>query len=209
MRALIRLLAALGIYITVALPGGLPAAGHDLQHWICPPAIAATVAGPPPTAVASDDGWIWKDYQDPDTEIQPKQPLWLEALGAMLKLAFVIALAYAVLYGYKRLLGIRAAGSLGGRIRVLESTRLAGTQSLVLVEANERYMLLGSNGAGVLVKLMEWPVTETGPAPEEAAFARALTQAATRGPQASPPTDFDDVVESTIRQVTRRIEGEA
>ena len=210
MRLLLVLLATLGIYISLA---GWPAERLQrppaaLTGWTCPPALAATTA-----SMASGDTWVWKDYQDPDTLAEPKTPLWEAAIGVFFKLAFVIALIYAVLYGYKRLLGIRTAGVLGGRIRVVESTRLAGTQSLLLVEANGRYLLLGSNGAGVLIKLMDWPVEQTAPAPEDAAFAHTLAQATrtdARGgmvanlPPARPPAvhrdDFDGVVESSIRQ---------
>ncbi len=213
MRLLLVLLATLGIYISLAglpvdrLERPVPALAH-LATWTCPPALAATTA-----TVASGDTWVWKDYQDPDSLAEPKTPLWEAAIGVFFKLAFVIVLIYAVLYGYKRLLGIRTAGVLGGRIRVVESTRLAGTQSLLLVEANGRYLLLGTNGAGVLIKLMDWPVEQTGPAPEDAAFARTLAQAsrtdARGGMDASKPArpapaslqeDFDGVVESSIRQ---------
>ena len=217
MRLLLALLATLGVYISLA---GWPAQRLEsppttlaqLAVWTCPPAQAATTA-----EMATGDTWVWKDYQDPDSLAAPKTPLWEAAIGVFFKLALVIALIYAVLYGYKRLLGLRSAGVLGGRIRVVESTRLAGTQSLLLVEANGRYLLLGSNGAGVLVKLMDWPVEQTAPAPEDAAFARALTQAGrtdagtgagTSHPPAQAPAgardDFDGVIESSIRQAMSR-----
>lgn len=140
---------------------------------------------------ATGDGFVWRDYQEP-TAPQP-QPLWLQAFWFVVKLGFVLGLAYASLLMYKRMLGTRAPIGFG-RIRVLESTRLAGTQSLYMVQVGEQIMLLGSNGAGVLVKLSEWPADQGPPPQDQAVFGRTIARAAERG------DDFDTVIESSLKQ---------
>ncbi len=140
---------------------------------------------------ATGDGFVWRDYQEPPAP-QP-QPLWLQAFWFLVKLGFVLGLAYGSLLLYKRMLGTRAPIGFG-RIQVLETTRLAGTQSLYLVQVGEQIMLLGSNGAGVLVKLSEWPAGEAPGPQDQAMFSRTLGKAAGRG------DDFDTIIESSLKQ---------
>lgn len=161
----------------------------------CLAAIALFLAAAPDAlaqvATATGDGFIWRDYQEP--AVPPGQPLWLQAFWFLVKLGFVLGLAYGSLLLYKRMLGTRAPLGLG-RIRVLENTRLAGTQSLYLVQVGEQILLLGSNGAGLLVKLSEWPADQAPPLQDQAIFTRAVNQAASRG------DDFDTVIESSLKQ---------
>lgn len=170
-----------------AFPGGwLPAFLLVVAvAWLVAPDALAQAPG------ATGDGFVWRDYEEPT--VGPSEPLWQQALWFLLKLGFVIGLAYASLLMYKRMLGTRAP--LGfGRIRVLENTRLAGTQSLYMVQVGDQIMLLGSNGAGLLVKLSEWPADQPPPPQDEAVFGRAVNQAAARG------DDFDTVIESSLKQ---------
>jgi flagellar biogenesis protein FliO len=106
---------------------------------------------------ATGDGFVWRDYQEP--VVRPDQPLWLQAFWFLVKLGFVVGLIYATLLLYKRMLGQRSPVDFTS-IRVLETSRLAGTQSLYKVQVDDKVLLLGSNGAGLLTKLAEWPASE-------------------------------------------------
>lgn len=188
---------------TIAGPDAIAKVGRSTKAgWIasagaiaCLAAIALFLAATPDAlaqvAAATGDGFVWRDYQEPAAP--PSQPLWLQAFWFLVKLGFVLGLAYGSLLLYKRMLGTRAPLGLG-RIRVLENTRLAGTQSLFLVQVGEQIMLLGSNGAGLLVKLSEWPVDQAPPPQDQAIFTRTVNQAASRG------DDFDTVIESSLKQ---------
>lgn len=145
---------------------------------------------------ATGGSFSWRDYQDPGQPTKPQDPLWQTTLWFFLKLAFVVGLVFAVLYGYRKVLGIRVPASLG-TLRILESARLAGTQSLYVVQAGERRLLVGSNGAGMMVKLAEWSVTEGSPPPAvERSFAQDLKDASRRR------DDFEGIIDSAIREST-------
>lgn len=145
-----------------------------------------------PGASVSDD-FALPEYRDPGVAAPVEQPLWQAALWFLIKLGFVIGLIYGTLFFYKRLLGTRAPLALG-RVRVLETTRLAGTQSLFLVQAGEQIMLIGSNGAGLMVKLSEWPADAPPPIQSGMEFTRKVAQAEGRA------DDFQGIMESSIRQ---------
>ena len=141
-------------------------------------APAAAVSQPTETGTvpeASEDAFVWRDYgEEPEaTEDVP----WWKALGRFLiRFLFVLGLLVATLFGLRRFMALRAP--LGdGRIMVLEQTRLAGTQSLCLVQAGSQVLLLGTNGAGLLVKLAEWPLDQAPPSVAEAMFRQSVGQA--------------------------------
>ncbi|MBM3266371.1 MAG: flagellar biosynthetic protein FliO [Candidatus Sericytochromatia bacterium] len=151
------------------------------------------LAAPALAQAATGDGFVWRDYQDPALAVAPQQPLWLQAFWFLVKLGFVIALIYASLLAYRKLLGQRAPADFG-RIRVLETARLAGTQSLYLVQVGDQTLLVGSNGAGLLVKLAEWPADQPPPEAAQVAFGQTVRRAADR------PDDFEAVIDSSLRQ---------
>ncbi len=155
----------------------------------------ALLSAPALAQTATGDGFVWRDYQDPGlaAAAATPQPLWLQAFWFIVKLAFVCVLVYLSLLAYKRMLGQRAPQDFG-RIRVLETARLAGTQSLYLVQVGDQTLLVGSNGAGLMVKLAEWPADQPPPPAAEAAFTRTVAKAAGRS------DDFDAVIDSSLRQ---------
>lgn len=174
---------ACGLLVLVALAAGasLPAqAEPDTTPGIVA-AAAGRSTGSTVTVDASEDAFVWRDYGD-EAETTEDVPWW-RALGRFLaRFVFVLGLLAATLFGLRRFMAMRAP--LGdGRIMVLEQTRLAGTQSLCLVQAGAHVLLLGTNGAGLLVKLAEWPVEQAPPSVAEAMFRQSVSQAARAGDQ--------------------------
>lgn len=174
---------ACGLLVLVALAvgGSLPAQAEPDS---LPSAAVAAVGGATGSTVtvdASEDAFVWRDYGD-EAETSQDVPWW-RALGRFLvRFVFVLGLLAATLFGLRRFMAMRAP--LGdGRILVLEQTRLAGTQSLCLVQAGANVLLLGTNGAGLLVKLAEWPVDQAPPSVAEAMFRQSVSQAARTGDQ--------------------------
>ena len=133
----------------------------------------------PAAPVATDDAMAWRDYQDPEDE--PDARPWWQTLASFLgRLLVVLGLAVATLLGLRRFMALRAP--LGdGRIQVLEQTRLVGTQSLCLVQAGTRILLLGTNGTGLMVLLAEWPADQAPPTVAEAMFRKEMGRAGRPG----------------------------
>ena len=74
----------------------------------------------------------------------------ISLLGALVVIALVMAGAYA----FTRWAGTRLGGGLsfkpgGSRLKVLDRAALGKEQSLLVVQAGERYLLLGSTAAGL------------------------------------------------------------
>ncbi|MEB3298258.1 MAG: flagellar biosynthetic protein FliO [Candidatus Sericytochromatia bacterium] len=176
-----RLALALGLFLVVTIGSdgrsALAEAGPVSQAPVS--AVESTEGGP--TTPNPDDQFPWKD--DGETEAVEAKPWWRTLASFIMRFLFVLGLVAATLYGLKRFLALRAP--LGdGRVMVLEQTRLVGTQSLCLVQAGTRIMLLGTNGAGLLVKLGEWPADQAPPSVAEAMFRQQLQRVS---PPGEPP----------------------
>lgn len=147
-------------------------------------------------STASED-FAWQDYQDPALERRASNPV-ADTASFLLKLGAVIGLIYGLAWLYRK--GMLPRTWVGGgapidgarRLRVLETLSLRGGQSLHVVEAGDRLLVLGSNGKETLVKLAELP---------PGGFDLAL--------QGEETTErfFSDELDSTIRKVVRPERG--
>ncbi|MNX94280.1 Flagellar biosynthesis protein, FliO [compost metagenome] len=164
------------------------------------PRVEATAAA---TESESPEGFAWKDYEDPGAKRDEGNPI-ANAVGFLFKFGLVIGLIYGTAWLYKRgvipklATAARGLSATGTGLKVLESIPLKGAQSLHLVQAGDRYLVVGSNGRETMVKLTEWEAG-TGPARFEALVERAEDEGA---------GDFSDALESSLRQVIRRPKGD-
>ncbi|HEY9899729.1 MAG TPA: flagellar biosynthetic protein FliO [Pantanalinema sp.] len=155
-----------------------------------PPIVAAT---------ESAEGFDWKDYEDPGLKRDEGNPIANAVLFAF-KFSLVIGMIFGAAWLYKRgvisklALGTTGFTPSGTGMKVLESMPLKGGQSLHLVQAGGRYLVVGSNGRETLVKLTEW----------EAAPGTARFEALVDRVEDDASGDFSDALESSLRQVIRR-----
>jgi flagellar biogenesis protein FliO len=115
---------------------------------------------------------------DPDSP--PGPSIWSSLLRAILPLALVIGLIYAI-YGAMRWLrrgAVPGAGS-SGMVTVLESTRLGPDKSLHVVAVGSRVLLLSSSGAGVsfIAEIEDEELQAVARAQASAGFAEHLARA--------------------------------
>lgn len=155
------------------------------------------------TATESAEGFDWKDYEDPGERRDEGNPI-ANTVGFLFKFGLVISLIYGVAWLYKRgvipklEVATRGLTATGTGLKVLESMPLKGAQSLHLVQAGDRYLVVGSNGRETLVKLTEW---EAGARPSR--FETSVERL-----EDEPAGDFSDALESTLRQVIRQPKGD-
>ncbi|MBI6545835.1 MAG: flagellar biosynthetic protein FliO [Cyanobacteria bacterium NC_groundwater_1444_Ag_S-0.65um_54_12] len=143
----------------------------------------------------SDSGaFVWKDYQDPQGQDNKAEPLWQAGLWFIFKLLVVLGMIYLFFGIYRRMMATRSSLT-KGHIRVIESARLSGTQNLHLVQVGDAILLIGSNGAGLLSRLAEWPANKVTTPQGPVTFGSQLAAATERS------DDFAGVVESSIKQV--------
>lgn len=165
------------------------------------PQATSVAAGAAASESKSAEGFDWKDYEDPGLRRDEGNPI-ANALGFLFKFGLVVGLIYGVAWLYKRgvipklAVASRGLGSTGSGLKVIESMPLKGGQSLHLVRAGDRYLVVGSNGRETLVKLTEW---EAGAQRFEALIDRVEDE---------PAGDFSDALESTLRQVIRQPKGD-
>lgn len=80
--------------------------------------------------------------EKPDEE---EAPLYITAVGFILKLGLVLGLAYATILGLRKFTGLKGAAPCGRqRIRVLENSTIGASKMLHLVEVGPRKLLLAS-----------------------------------------------------------------
>lgn len=110
--------------------------------------------------------------------------LLLPVLGMLAAVLLVLAGAYAFTHWAGKNLGGSFAFRNGGRIRVLDRAVLGRDQAMLMVQAGERYLLLGSTPAG-LTLLAELTKDEG---------ENWNSPTAHGGPEQHPPLNFPDLL---------------
>ena len=140
-RPLSRLVVLMVVLLAVAAVPALSEAPNG-----SPSDVKAKVGAAAKTAAAEPD-WLTLSETPAEKAAQEKEaPLYVTALGFLLKLGLVLGLAYLTILGLKRFSGIKGAvgGAGGRRIRVIENSSLGANKSLHLVEIGGRKLLVAS-----------------------------------------------------------------